>query len=662
MDFLPFLITVEAIGFISFPFVSFLFGNLKDCGYSISKQFGIVTIVYITWILSSLKLLKFDLSIIFALSFLLALSLLTLKRVSVKFSREIILQEVIFVSTFFISLIYLMYKPEIYFAYSEDFMDFAFLKSILRSNYFPPQDPWFAGKSLHYYYFGHLIAATLIKISGVKAEVGYNLAVATFFSMAVQSAFGIGYNLSGRKLQGLLTAVLTCFMGFISGFLQLLAYVTGMSILNYKPFNGRFTDWLLSFDFSSATRIIPHTINFYPFFTFLQGDMHAHFMSIPFQLAFIGICLSIYKRFNLISLVSALVFALFFIGINTWDFPAYLILLIVTAYLTTKNRVFLIPTVAITLVFLYSLLNGYIGFVCERTNIIDFLQIFAVFTFITFAYFLDIKPKIVAILLATIVTGFLLNFQLAFLLVVIILLIILLMQKKEKVEFPAILALIAILLVIFCELFYINDAYGVPYERMNNVMKIYIEVWLLWGVASAHFLTKLRKVAKVISIILIIASLIHPLASAISMPNKAYMGKTNELTLDGMKWLEESKPTEYRAIKWLENKSGVVLEAPGEAYTYSSRVSTFTGLPTVIGWVSHEVMWGRGWKAVNERVRDVDSTYLNASKSLVEKYNVKYIFVGDVEKKRYGKIKLNECKWLKKVYEDGNVVIYEVKN
>ncbi len=660
MIFLPFLIIVELIGFITFPLVAFLFDNFKDCGYSVSKQFGIIIVVYITWILSRLRVLRFDFSIIFALLFLLVLSLLTLKRNRVKLSREIVLQEIIFISTFFISLVYLMHKPEIYFAYSEDFMDFAFLKSILRSDFFPPPDPWFAGRSLSYYYFGHLIAAILIKISGVKAEYGYNLSVATFFSMAVQSAFGIGYNLCGKKLHGLTTAIFTCFMGFISGLFQLLAYVTGTNILNYRPFNGGFINWIQSFDFSSATRIIPHTINFYPFFTFLQGDMHAHFMSIPFQLAFIGICLAIHRKFNMISFISALAFALFFIGINTWDFPAYLILLITTAYLATKNRGFLIlGVVVIAAAFIYSLLRGYIGFVDERTNAVDFLQIFAVFSFITLAYLA--KHRVAVILLSiTSILGFLLNFQLAFLLALIILL---LQNRRKETEFPVILALIAILLLIFCELFYVNDALGKPYERMNTVMKIYLEVWLLWGVASAFFLTKLRKVAKVISIILIAASLIHPLASAISMPNKAFMGETKELTLNGMKWLEECKPDEYRAIKWLENKSGVVLEAPGNSYSYSSRVSTFTGLPTVIGWVGHEVMWGRGWNAVNERVRDVDLIYLNASKNLVEKYRIKYIFVGEVEKKRYGKkIRLKECKWLRKVYKNRNVIVYKVIN
>lgn len=662
MEALIFLIIIEAIGLLTFPLVAFLFKGLKDYGYSISKQFGVVIITYIAWILSSLKLLKFDFSIIFALLLLAVFSLLALKYNRIKFKEEIVVQEVIFILTFLASVTYIVFKPEIYFAYSEDFMDFAFLKSILRSDYFPPQDPWFAGENLSYYYFGHLITAILIKISGIKAEVGYNLAVAMFFSMAVQSAFGIGYNLTGKKLYGFITVVLICFMGFLSGLLQLLAYVTGMEILNYKPFNGGFIDWLLSFDFCAANWIIPHAITFYPFFTFIQGDLHAHFMSIPFQLAFIGACFAVYQRFSLTSFTSALIFSLFFIGLNTWDFPAYFILLITTAYLSTRKRLFLVFITAITIVFLYSLLNGNIGVVDERTSIIEYTQIFAVFTFITLAYLQKIsriKPKIAIAFLIITVAGFLLGIQLMFLTVLLILFLFSRAGREEK--YPVILAIMAMLLILFCELFYINDALGRPYERMNTIMKIYLEVWILWGVASAFFMSKIKnKAILAISIILIAILLIHPIASSISMPNKVFMGKTEELTLDGMKWLEESKPEEYKAIKWLENRTGIVLEAPGSAYSYSSRVSTFTGLPTVIGWQTHEIMWGRSWDAVNERIKDVDSIYLNASKDLVDKYGIKYIFVGEVERKRYGNLKLDRCDWLREVYRDGNVVIYEV--
>ncbi|MCY4526420.1 MAG: DUF2298 domain-containing protein, partial [Anaerolineaceae bacterium] len=58
-------------------------------------------------------------------------------------------------------------------------MELAFLGSALRSEVFPPADPWFAGYAISYYYFGHIIVATLSKMSGVVTSVGYNLGVAT---------------------------------------------------------------------------------------------------------------------------------------------------------------------------------------------------------------------------------------------------------------------------------------------------------------------------------------------------------------------------------------------------------------------------------------------------------------------------------------------------
>jgi len=81
----------------------------------------------------------------------------------------------------------------------------------------------------------------------------------------------------------------------------------------------------------------------------------------------------------------------------------------------------------------------------------------------------------------------------------------------------------------------------------------------------------------------------------------------------------------------------------------------------VIGWETHEVMWGRSWKEVEERVKDVNSIYTNGSRALVEKYGVKYIFVGKVERGRYRSIGLKNCSWLRVAYRDGGVVVYEVR-
>jgi uncharacterized membrane protein len=64
-------------------------------------------------------------------------------------------------------------------------------------------------------------------------------------------------------------------------------------------------------------------------------------------------------------------------------------------------------------------------------------------------------------------------------------------------------------------------------------------------------------------------------------------------TLDGMAYLDTSHPSDAEAIAWLRNLEGniIIVEAVGGDYTYSARVSSFTGIPVIIGWPFHEYMW-----------------------------------------------------------------------
>jgi uncharacterized membrane protein len=59
-------------------------------------------------------------------------------------------------------------------------MDLAFFNSIARHGAMPPLDPWMAGRTINYYYWGYLLAASLAKLASVTPFVSYNLAVATF--------------------------------------------------------------------------------------------------------------------------------------------------------------------------------------------------------------------------------------------------------------------------------------------------------------------------------------------------------------------------------------------------------------------------------------------------------------------------------------------------
>ena len=115
-------------------------------------------------------------------------------------------------------------------------MDVSYLTAVTRSSFMPPYDPWFAGGYLNYYYFGHFIVATLIKLTGTVPEFAVNLAIPTFWTMTFCAAFSIGVNLAEATMQrlrtyqfpaigalvaGLLAALMVAIAGNLDGLVQL---------------------------------------------------------------------------------------------------------------------------------------------------------------------------------------------------------------------------------------------------------------------------------------------------------------------------------------------------------------------------------------------------------------------------------------------------------
>lgn len=109
-------------------------------------------------------------------------------------------------------------------------------------------------------------------------------------------------------------------------------------------------------------------------------------------------------------------------------------------------------------------------------------------------------------------------------------------------------------------------------------------------------------------------------------------------------------------VYWFEdNVSGqpVILEAYGDSYTDSCQISAYTGLPTLMGWQTHEWLWRtsktrNGYSdVVLPMQKIVDQIYLfDADKKsdvikTLKDYSVEYVVIGPKEKEKYPEINEN---------------------
>jgi uncharacterized membrane protein len=116
--------------------------------------------------------------------------------------------------------------------------------------------------------------------------------------------------------------------------------------------------------------------------------------------------------------------------------------------------------------------------------------------------------------------------------------------------------------------------------------------------------------------------------------------------------------------------SPVIVEANCSEYRWCTRFTIYTGLPGVVGWNWHQRqqrVFTSTW--VEARVADVGNFYNavdeGSTDAFLEKYDVRYIVVGQLERAAYtpegiAKFERLNDKYWHEVYHDGNTAIYEV--
>jgi YYY domain-containing protein len=764
-----------AIGWSTFPLAYTCFRHFPDRGFAMAKTQGSFLISYLIWISTSLGLThyhRYSISmIVFGYLVLNLILLITQFDRILWFVKThlklLLLVEGIFFLFFLTCVVIRMYNPDLTGAEKE--ADFTFLNAILHSKTFPPKDTWFAGTPINYYYFGYLIWATAIKVTGIYSPVGFNLALATIVALSAAGIFGLVYFFTQRVSYSLLSSFFLTILGNLDGLVQFLRKSS------LSPFY-RGEGSVFPFDWWRSSRVIPDTINEFPYFSFLLGDLHAHFMAIPFVLLLLGLLsqfvsyffkdghhlqgdVHLVKKREILYPWILLAFISLSIGgaavINGWDYPTYLIIaglcvgiavlrssgtvrfgehnvhrvlitLCMFGFLIVFSRLFFLPFYRH---FSPQLNFSNLRFVAsiQRTGIGYFLVIYGFFLWIIFSFFYCRFPsffsgsseqeknvKVVgwnSILLFS-ALGYVFFSTWVFPVACIIsgVFLYLLYKKCLSIPHPAssiqqptsstphpaprtlhpapripyLFLFMAFAIIAGCEIIYIKDFYGHPLERQNTIFKFYYQAWILLSIGTPYLLylisqskdtfhRHLKRAWNMMFVLLCAACCIYPILATYEKTNhfrgQAQGGLLYIPTLNGISYIAYRNPYEYEALMWIQEHTDedvVILEATKDPYSFFGRVASTTGRSTVLGWGNHEALWrDQTWKSIIQRTNDIKQIYETVDKQniikLLEKYQITYIYVGELEKQVYNSEGLEAFdSYFQLVFENLFVRIYKM--
>ncbi|HMM43995.1 MAG TPA: DUF2298 domain-containing protein, partial [Thermomicrobiales bacterium] len=228
-------------------------------------------------------------------------------------------------------------------------MEIALLTSVGGSSAVPAPDPWLAGYGINYYYFGYQVFSTVVRLAGVPAAIGFNLALATIFASVATAAMAAAGQLvrlaRGSRLAVASAAALGPLLVLLSGNLEttrrLLA--DGRTVVDAGWWQG--IGWQASRVIVDNNVFQPgdsrETINEFPAFSFILGDLHPHVLTLPLLASILALALGLLlpevaaSRMRLagIGALTGLLYAS-----NSWDAPTGLALVVLMLLITNRGR------------------------------------------------------------------------------------------------------------------------------------------------------------------------------------------------------------------------------------------------------------------------------------------------------------------------------------
>lgn len=331
-DFIRWWLVFFLLGLVFLPLASRIFKDTRDAGYLFSKPLALALASFTMWTLSYLHILPFRLISILLVTGAFAVGLLLSKKnrrsvlAAIKTPHSIRLmavEETIFAASLLFWSFARGLKPVL--DSLEKPMDYGFMMSMMRTDYLPALDMWYAQGNINYYYYGQYLYTFLTKLAGLWPDVTYNLSIAAAFALTFSLAFALCYMLLSfamKKGAGLfrmapaIGGAIGAFFTAMGGNSHSFFYGTdnpGNVVLRYLQSKG-WLDRLLSvpsdavsesgalgvniadFWFANSTRFIGYnpethdkTIHEFPFYSFLVADLHAHLINLAFVFLFIAL-------------------------------------------------------------------------------------------------------------------------------------------------------------------------------------------------------------------------------------------------------------------------------------------------------------------------------------------------------------------------------------
>ncbi len=755
---------------VGYPYAFAVFGGLPDRGAGIARLFAIAVPLWLLWLLASVEWVTFRAGhwwVIMGLAAMGAAAIAIKRRNAIGvFLREhwrgLLAGELFFWTAFSFCLTIRYLNPDLWHASwgGEKPMEMTYLNGVMRSDYFPPYNPWYAGGFINYYYFGFVLTGGLIKALGLAPEIGFNLCLATFYGLTAATAFSVTRAITPTA-KSLWPAIAGSAFVALCGNLFQVNYIynrlvrlgqsdheltiplVSNAIRAYSGLRRALAGQrLYIYDadpYWVAARAIPvkrpdsiPPITEFPFWSYLYADLHPHLIALPFTLALIAV-LAAWCRTSKVWTKAALCAALaFLLGLfwptNTWDWPTYGALTGLTLFLSFWRNgeyaardfwsaaaksvgLFIVILAAARLAFLpfyRHYVSGYGAFVLwhgERTPFSAYLLIYGFPLFIVVvAYVLVARCRLGAegplracqawlLLLqqclpggsTAVRRGLIERFErrrlsAAMALGVLIAVVVLISQRSlpallgigllfsllfavsrrrdPLAALPFLMTALAFALSILVEFVVLDGDIG----RMNTVFKFYYQVWVLFGLAAAAFLpemwSRLRAARPRIRwtwiaafSLLLLLSLVYPATAVPAKVSDRFVRIPP--TLDGLAYMNTARYQirnrdfalrgDLLAIRWLEDHvagTPVVLEmnTGNVLYSWGSRISVQTGLPSVVGWDWHQRQQQAGIlePKVAQRIADVQAIYSTGSdahaRSLIDKYGIGLVVVGELER------------------------------